>query len=214
MPTLKCRRERTAIQRGFNRYGVRSFCPQQCSTIIHNPCTQIVSMVLLTQQFYTGLKCSRSPCTTSECLSCRVCNSSHHRPIYIWSTTSVSGGMQNSPLPFQTKHQHQWSHATATNSGCMNAPFGLICLIFLWNCSWGVFRHSGWVNTSLSFQRHGRTAAFFHLRRSFSIAKSTHSYRATLWDTSAVCKHHLLQCKAVPSVVSFPGRDGICQTLQ
>lgn len=82
--------------------------------------------------FYSGLKCSRSPCTFSKCLSCRVCNSLYHH-IHIWSTMSVSGEMQKSLLPLSDKHQHRWSRTTATNLGCMKVAFGLICLSFLWN---------------------------------------------------------------------------------
>lgn len=134
------------VQRGFNRCGVKSFCPWQCSNLIHHTSVKMVSVVLLAQQFYTGLKQSRSPCTISECLTCRVCNSSYHH-IYTWSTMCVSERMQNSPLPFQAKQQHHWSRTTATNLGCMKARFGLICLNFLWNCLRDITGHSGWFST-------------------------------------------------------------------
>lgn len=167
------------VQRGFNRCGVKSFCPPQCSAMIHHTSVKMVSVVLLAQQFHTGLKHSRSPCTISECLSCRVCNSSYHH-IYTWSTMCVSERMQNSPLPFQAKLQHHWSRTTATNLGCMKAPFGLICLNFLWNflrdywTQW-LIQHS----SSLSFLGYGRSTAFFHLHGNLSVAKSTHNYRGT-----------------------------------
>lgn len=123
----------------------------QVSTLTSTaPSTRIVSTVLLNQQIYTGLKRSRSSCTTGERLGWRVRNGSHH---HTWSSTSVCRGIQNSPPPSQGKHQHHWCRAPTSNLGCVKTPFWLILLSFLRNCLWDTLGHRGW------FLGCGRSAA-------------------------------------------------------
>lgn len=163
--------------------------------------------------FYSGLKCSRSPCTFSKCLGCRVCNSLYHR-IHIWSTMSVSGGMQKLLLPLPDKHQHRWSRTTATNLSCMKVALGLICLSFLRNSLWDVFGYSGWAHLSLSWdaeeaQPFSTFVGVFPEQNQHTITKIT-EWLCGIPALFANTASH----KAMPSGVSFPGRDGICQTLQ
>lgn len=166
------------------------------------PSPRIVSTVLLNQQFYAGLKHSRSPCTTGVWAGGFV--TAHH----IWSSTSVCGGTQNSPPPSPGKQQHHWGHAPTSNLDRMTTPFWLILLSFLWNCLFLDAEVDGTLFISLSRDVEEAWP-------SPPLWESLHS-KVNPQQRScqfAVCKHCFPQCKATPSVVAFPARAGSCQTL-